>query len=406
MFVKNLTGNDFKFIYPKKAIHLRSVVQQEMKLLVFGSLAMMCTSAMNLSIPKVMEKLISYNFSDKNALTMAQLTAALCAWYSFGATTSYLRVVCLGTAASNIAATLRQQLYKVFLLENGKAHDGVGAVVHQLMHNTSSVADSIVSVYANGCRALNSTIGGSLMLLRISTKLTLLSVVLIPSVGVFSMLLSKSKKRYLKNYEKQVAKCSALIQERLSQLKVVQILCQQEAETECFDRHSQEALENIVAVDKAKGRLMACLSFGMNVALSTVLLYGGRLIHQNEMRYGELTSFALYAGMFGLGSASLVSSIGEVKKVKQRAKHIFAKLNQAKYPVGSIDFHRGGLMPNVEGTVEFRNVSFNYKDRQEANVLKNINFTMKQGKVVALVGPSGAGMRSFKTMCSLVFFLW
>ena len=95
--------------------------------------------------------------------------------------------------------------------------------------------------------------------------------------------------------------------------------------------------------------------------------------------------FSLITVTFSLGTA--FPFLRDVAESKGVAKKIFSIIDK-KSEIDVFDENNGGkILENLEGSIEFDNVFFNYPSRPEANILKGLNLNIPAGKTVALVGP-------------------
>jgi ABC-type multidrug transport system fused ATPase/permease subunit len=131
------------------------------------------------------------------------------------------------------------------------------------------------------------------------------------------------------------------------------------------------------------------LFFFMFAVYAITFWYGGRLVLQNEMQFGDLLAvfFNIVYGIMGFGMISQV--LPDILKAKGAAAGIFTLLDR----VPEINTNEGvGLtLPQIEGKMTFQNVSFAYPTRPETKVLRKLNLVINKGQTVALVGPSGSG---------------
>ncbi|HAA15626.1 MAG TPA: ABC transporter permease, partial [Cytophagales bacterium] len=118
------------------------------------------------------------------------------------------------------------------------------------------------------------------------------------------------------------------------------------------------------------------------------ILVGGVLIIQDTLSIGELTSFLLYAGMLS-GSVNGISAMwGQWMQAFGATERVFELLDRVSE---SKTYKEGLATADLQGNVEFDQLSFAYPGRKEETVLKDFNLSITAGEKVALVGPSGAG---------------
>ena len=123
-----------------------------------------------------------------------------------------------------------------------------------------------------------------------------------------------------------------------------------------------------------------------NLLVTVTLLYGGFLVINKDLSPGNLISYMFY--WIALGEC--LDEIGDVYSGMMQAVGAAEKVFRIIYRVPKVNHHSGDCAPaKVAGHVEFRDVTFSYPTRKNAQALKDISFTIQPGKTVALVEPSG-----------------
>ena len=144
-----------------------------------------------------------------------------------------------------------------------------------------------------------------------------------------------------------------------------------------------------------------------NLLVTVTLLYGGFLVINKDLSPGNLISYMFY--WIALGEC--LNEIGDVYSGMMQAVGAAEKVFRIIYRVPKIDHHSGDYAPaKVAGHVEFRDVTFSYPTRKDAQALKDISFIIQPGKTVALVGPSGGKFvyqqHSQKTYLQIYIYRW
>eukprot|EP00644_Phytophthora_capsici_P003136 jgi/Phyca11/541621/estExt2_Genewise1Plus.C_PHYCAscaffold_70381 len=130
-------------------------------------------------------------------------------------------------------------------------------------------------------------------------------------------------------------------------------------------------------------------SFILFATYSLVFWYGGKLVRDQEINFKELmrTLMAIMMSAQGIGNAT--SFMGESDNALKAGKAI-VDLRDREVPIDS--FQEGGRrIDQLQGKIEFKNVTFRYPTRPEITVLRNYNLTIEAGQTVAFCGPSGGG---------------
>ena len=367
--------------------------------------ALVASSITNLSVPyilqKVVDKATTFRPSELDtarpgpfgSMTFHHFLLSVVGFFAAGATASFLRVYSLDMVQTNISRRLRSRLVGNVLqqdMEFFDEHKNVSAttLVH-LANDVETVANLVTEKTARLLRGLNSTLGGTCMLLYISPKLTLASLAVIPFVGATAMLFSRKAKRMAKALKAQINEANTKINERISNIKTVRLAGQEQFELASYDQSMGKILRNAGANARANGYFMGGLGFAINLSALGVLCLGGNMVETGELSVGKLTSFAFYSVMVGAGSASLASVYSSMKQSVGMTDSLFRLLSLPT--PANVGASTGANDAPRSGTVEFRNVSFSYPSRPDATVLSNVSLTIPEGSAVAVVGPSGSG---------------
>ncbi|MDB5077875.1 MAG: transporter ATP-binding protein, partial [Chloroflexi bacterium] len=129
--------------------------------------------------------------------------------------------------------------------------------------------------------------------------------------------------------------------------------------------------------------LTTFLAFG---AITLVLWFGGREVLRGELTPGGLISFLFYIFLIAGPLGTLTNLYSQMREAMGAATRIFEVLDTSPTIT---DSPGATLLPPVEGRLAFTDVHFSYLPERE--VLRGVSFTIEPGKMVALVGPSGAG---------------
>ena len=401
--------------------------------------ALVVSSATNLAFPTVLGRAVDLACSSTRPPTFKILVAGIFTTFGVGAFASWLRVYKFGITGHMIETKLRKRMFERLLKRDISAMDSSssGDVANRIVVDATVAAQSMTETIAKCLRALNSSIGGTIMLLLISRKLTFLSLSFVPLLGMGAMMYSKYIKRLRQRQSEQLDVAMSHLIERMAHMDTVKLFAQEYKESSMFSLQLDSTTPITRSVAAADGLFMGCLSFSVNASLLCVLYFGGCLVQTGEMTVGHLTSFALYSSMVGLGFSSLSQVYGDVVKARVSIRRIYEILDETlttSRAEGAVDglkaedagtskgqaLHPHGKNPvehsaasseqsqklmsmleagELKGAIKLEDVGYAYPTRPSVHVLKNLSVEIKQGDVVAIVGPSGCGK---STMCRLI----
>lgn len=220
-----------------------------------------------------------------------------------------------------------------------------------------------------------------------SPELTMFVLVLLPLTGLVIGRTGKSLKRSSKKVQAQMGVLVSRMIETLSGLRIIKAFNAIQLSYDKFSVENQEYLRQKVRMLR-KQHLASPLSEIMGTfVMVSVIYYGGSLVLAGEGLKADL--FIGYIVVFSQliqPAKSLTGAVYNIQKGMAAAERVDTVLS-AKETI--VEKPNAVSLKSFEKEIEFRDVSFYYDNG--VNVLKNINLTVKRGRTVAIVGPSGAG---------------
>ncbi|ETN10611.1 hypothetical protein PPTG_10723, partial [Phytophthora nicotianae INRA-310] len=177
--------------------------------------------------------------------------------------------------------------------------------------------------------------------------------------------------------------------EALSNIRTVASLGLEESLTGKLSDLLEEPLTRGRREAHVNGFALGFGSFVLFAAYALAFWYGGKLVDDGDITFKELmrTLMAIMMSAQGIGMAS--TFVADSDHALKAGKAI-VNLRDREPPIDSFD--EKGLRPaQLEGRIDFQNVTFRYPTRPEITVLKNYNLTIEAGQTVAFCGPSGGG---------------
>ncbi|CAK4340416.1 unnamed protein product [Aphanomyces euteiches] len=364
-----------------------------------GIVGLSVSSITNLLFPKVLGAALDVACGRPPPRGMSHKTFFLTILSIFvsGATASFVRVYCLGSVAEATAKRLRNQLYAAYLAQPMQFFTSYErtALVHRITDECQTAADAVINIIADGYRSLNSSIGASIMLFRLSPTLTLVSLSTIPFVATGAMTFRMYLKTLERRYDDVLASLRASVDEKIGGIQTVKLCTQEDNEIQAFAVHADAVAASGRRAKAAEGLFMGGLSFCTNVSLAGVLWVGGSIIGSGALTTGELTSFMMYSGFMSLGFAQLATMVSKFRATNEATKVLFDLFDQPVPPAAT------STLENVQGAVDFQKVTFGYPNQPA--LFRDFTWHVPAGASVALVGSSGAGKSTVASLLTRLF---
>ncbi|MCS7053525.1 MAG: ABC transporter ATP-binding protein/permease [Ignavibacterium sp.] len=226
------------------------------------------------------------------------------------------------------------------------------------------------------------------IMLSIDWSLTLLALLPLPllSFAVYRIM-KLIHEKYTKIQEK-FSELTTRAQENYSGIRIIKSYVREENEISRWKELSKDYLNKNMNLVKVQALIMPILVMITGLSIIIVIWLGGMRVINNQISLGEITAFVVYLGIL----IWPVIAFGWVTNIIQQAEASMKRLNKIfREPYEIVDVSESSFNKNeIEGDIEFRNVSFRYNDNLPF-VLKNINLKIPKGSTLAIIGHTGAG---------------
>ncbi|MGZ4157377.1 MAG: ABC transporter ATP-binding protein [Bacteroidia bacterium] len=235
-----------------------------------------------------------------------------------------------------------------------------------------------------------------MVMLVVSAKLTLIAFILLPVTALLIGRIGKSLKRSASRGKEKMGILLSIMDETLGGLRIIKGFNAEKNINEKF-REENQLYTNISIRMYRKVDLASPLSEFLVIAVLVVILYlGGKMVIEGQSMDGALLIF--YLVMFSqllTPAKSFTSAYYSVQKGLASSERIDQILNAE---VTIKDAPNPKPITKFEKEIEYKNVSFAYRDGEIGWVLNNINLKIEKGKTIALVGQSGSGKTTMADM--------
>ena len=246
----------------------------------------------------------------------------------------------------------------------------------------SAIVDNLIELVTEG----SILIGSLAMMIYLDWKLSLLTLMTIPLVGFAMKVFGRKLKSSSTVIQERVAEITSLLQESISAIRVVKSFVRESYEIKRFEeqnwRNFQAAMKNV----KLSSLLTPTVEFLAAIAVTFIVWFGGYEVVNEVITAGELVAFLTYAVNLANPVKRLSRVYAAIQKAMAAADRVF---NIMDLEEKITDVPGAKPLPPIKGKVEFKDITFSYKEGQPA--LQHISLKAEPGQMIALVGPSGSG---------------
>ena len=246
----------------------------------------------------------------------------------------------------------------------------------------SAIVDNLIQLVTEG----SILIGSLAMMIYLDWKLSLLTLMTIPLVGFAMKIFGRKLKRSSTVIQERVAEITSLLQESISAIRVVKSFVRESYEIKRFEeqnwRNFQAAMKNV----KLSSLLTPTVEFLAAIAVTFIVWFGGYEVVNEVITAGELVAFLTYDVNLANPVKRLSRVYAAIQKAMAAAERVFDIMDLDEKIT---DVPGAKPLPPIKGKVEFKDITFSYKEGQPA--LQHISLKAEPGQMIALVGPSGSG---------------
>lgn len=363
-----------------------------------GMFFLLGASLANLAFPKLLGDLVDAGNKGTLSSELNHILYLLIGILVIQAVFSFFRTVIFVNVTEKTMADLRRHTYNHLIKLPLSFFDKqrVGELNSRISSDISMLHETFTTTLADFIRQIVVIAGGIALLVYTSPKLTVFMLAILPIVILSIWFFGRFIRRLSRLAQKKTAESNTIVEETLQGIRSVKSYTNEGFE---IGRYKDKIDEVVKAGKKAgvyRGFFRSSLVIGLFGTLVAVIWRGALLMTNGQIETGELFSFVIYSGYIGGTIGGVAAVIARMQRFIGATEDLFeifeSEQEQVEQPV------KTQLKYSLSGKIIFDRLSFSYPSRPEATVLKNINLVIEPGKLVALVGKSGAGKSTFAAL--------
>lgn len=354
-------------------------------------LAFVCivlAAAANLYVPWVVKDVIDEVLAEKNMLMLNSIAAGIVIVFFLRGIFFYGQTYLMSYIAQKVIIDIREALYRhlqklsLSYYEKRKTGTIMSYITNDVAALQNALVESMVELVTEGAVLIGSL--GTMFYLH--WKLSLLTLITMPIIAHAMRIFGRRLKQTSFVMQERIADITSVLQEAIASVRVVKSFVREEYEIERFKKENNSNFAAQMKNTQIMATLTPVVEFLAALGVTVIIWYGGMEVVSGNLTAGALMAFLIYAVNLANPVKRLSRVYGSIQKALAAAERVFSVLD-TKPEIE--DLPNAKKLPEIEGRVEFRSVSFAYKAGEMA--LDGLSMEAKAGQMVAIVGPSGAG---------------
>lgn len=375
----------FKYLKPHK------------RFAVFTVILAAISNVMTLGFPLMMSMLINNGISKGDLGYIKSIGITMIALCTIAMVISVLNSYCSSKVSALFTGDLRRKVFsKIQTFSQGDIDEiGIPSLITRTTNDIRQIGELLIALLRSIISVPVMLIGGTAMAIIMDPGLSLVLLIICPVIGVIALAIAKTVVPFFSKIQKGVDGLNLVTREKLNGVRVIRAFNRTEYEDKRFKKANDELTSLTLRVSRIFAGLIpvATLLIFLIIALLIVVGYNqvNKLTDPVEIAntVGDLQAFIIYLVFIVAALASVAAMFVMIPRGKISANRINEILDHEL----KMTVNEATTTPSGEGTIEFKNVVFDYTD-EDGNLkraLNNVSFIAKKGQTTAIIGSTGSG---------------
>ena len=320
--------------------------------------------------------------------TVFYYAAWMAGFYVVSALMAYGLQVLMLTISRKVVYRMRQDVFeKLMTLPVGyfDIHQ-TGDIISRISYDIDTVNASLSNDLVQLFTTVITVVGALVMMLTISPVLVLVFAVTVPMSILITKYITGRTRPLFRLRSAKLGAMNGFVEEMITGQKTLKAYGREEFTQHRFDRRNKEAVDAYYRAEYYGSIVGPCVNFINNLSLSLISVFGALLYLAGYMNVGDISSFVLYSRKFSGPINEAANIFSELQSALAAAERVFRLIDEEPEPA---DVEGAEELSEVSGEVKAEHISFGYQPGK--TIIHDLSFTAKPGRLIAIVGPTGAG---------------
>lgn len=309
-------------------------------------------------------------------------------FYAASSFMAYLLSIVMIHFSQKIVYQMRKDIFHKLAELPVRFFDGhaIGDIISRISYDVDTVNASLSNDLLQICTSAITVVGSLIMMIFISPVLVLVFAVTVPASIFLTKYMTGKVRPLFRKRSGKLGELNGYVEEILTGHRTTKAYHREEVMTNRFEERNGDAAKAYYEADYYGSMVGPSVNFINNLSLVFVSVFGALLYLAGGISLGNLSSFVLYSRKFSGPINEMANILSELQSACAAAERVFRLIDEEPEPADSLGAKE---LCDVRGDVEMRDVVFGYDP--DKIILHGLNLSAPKGKLIAIVGPTGAG---------------
>ena len=309
-------------------------------------------------------------------------------FYIISSVMTYILSTIMIKLGRKVANDMRKEVFAKLLklpvsyFDNNQTGDIISRVSYDIDVINTSVSADVTQLITS----IITIVGSFIMMFVISRKLIVVQLITLPASILYTRYMTKRTRPLFSARSKKYGQMNGFTEEMFTGQKTIAAYAKEDVMIKRFEKYNEEAADGYYNADYYGTIIGPSIGFINNFSLALIGVFGSLLYIAGKGSLGQISSFILYSRKFSGPVNEVANMYNEILSALAAAERVFRLLDEEEE---TPDGREAKVLKEVKGEVLFENVTFGYEENE--TVINDFSLTVKPGKVVAIVGATGAG---------------